>query len=415
MFVKIVKYLYTITATASFSLSLFSGLLPTAYCISCTQSCIEGSNPPSSLYYFYPKVNITPFYQWQSNNGYCGEVSLIQSGLANGQWTSQYNIRSIASPFSINYSQTGKSRGINYYSQLLLFQSATGTQKVNNFANAAKNYLLQGNIFESTRQISGIAGLKNFLLWIKQNVVNGNVVTIGISYSDEFEYDHIVTVTKIGSNFPNSDLSYHGDDVLYFDDHGAFPCNTNSYPAIPPGTGTSKGCTPYIFGYTFDSIGNDVSNSKMYKLAIPKATNKNYGHTITGILDSQKVTFPVNLIITNNSSPRDQTANYNYENPYIGNINSITNIPPKIFSITLQPIVSGLTIGNTYNLYLYEFKTRPLPNTQLNVPIANFNANANLATKKFTFTAVDKKYIGEKYLTTSDKTVIYRCVSSTSS
>jgi hypothetical protein len=32
-----------------------------------------------------PRVPIQPFYQWQNNNGYCGEVSMIEAGLANGQ------------------------------------------------------------------------------------------------------------------------------------------------------------------------------------------------------------------------------------------------------------------------------------------------------------------------------------------
>jgi len=33
------------------------------------------------------------FYQWANNNGYCGEVDLIQAGLNNGQWMSQYDAR----------------------------------------------------------------------------------------------------------------------------------------------------------------------------------------------------------------------------------------------------------------------------------------------------------------------------------
>jgi len=397
MFVKIVKCLYKISVSLTLSLTYFR----TANCISCTQSCIEGSNPPASLYYFYPKVNITPFYQWESNNGYCGEVSLIQSGLANGQWTSQYNIRSIASPFPINYSQTGKSRGINYYSQLLLFQTNVNSKKYNSFENAAKNYLLQGSRFESTRQVAGKEGLKNFLLWIKQNVLNGNIVTIGVSYSDEPEYDHIVTVTKIGSNFPRNDTTYHGNDVLYFDDHGAIPCNSDTYPAIPPGVGTSssKSCTPYIYGYTFDNIANQVNNSKMYKLAVPTLTNKNFGHVIYIAKDI----VPVNLEIVDNSSPKDPIAKFNYENPFIGTSNyggSVTNKAPNPFPITLQPTVTGLTIGNTYNLYMYEFSLRPLPSASLNI--------SNAITKIYTFTATNLTYIGEKYLTTSDKTVIYR-------
>src|SRR5580692_10667511 len=40
--------------------------------------------------------NIPPRYQWDANNGYCGEVSLISAGLYYGQYVSQYDIRALA-------------------------------------------------------------------------------------------------------------------------------------------------------------------------------------------------------------------------------------------------------------------------------------------------------------------------------
>src|SRR6516165_2718747 len=58
----------------------------------CNQSLID-KLPPATTYYIYPRVAIQPFYQWENNFGYCGEVSMIQAGLANGEWMSQYDAR----------------------------------------------------------------------------------------------------------------------------------------------------------------------------------------------------------------------------------------------------------------------------------------------------------------------------------
>ena len=41
-------------------------------------------------------VDISPRLQWNENNGYCGEVSLISAGLYYGQYLSQYDARSLA-------------------------------------------------------------------------------------------------------------------------------------------------------------------------------------------------------------------------------------------------------------------------------------------------------------------------------
>ena len=43
----------------------------------CTQNPLDGTTPPKRQFMLYPAQTVVPFYQWQSNNGYCGEVSLI--------------------------------------------------------------------------------------------------------------------------------------------------------------------------------------------------------------------------------------------------------------------------------------------------------------------------------------------------
>ncbi len=44
------------------------------------------------------KLDIPPRYQWNANNGYCGETSFISAGLYYGQYCSQWKARDIASP-----------------------------------------------------------------------------------------------------------------------------------------------------------------------------------------------------------------------------------------------------------------------------------------------------------------------------
>jgi hypothetical protein len=59
----------------------------------CIQNRVDGTTIPSTKYMIYSAPTVTPFYQWENNNGYCGEVSMMQAGLNNGQWMSQFNAR----------------------------------------------------------------------------------------------------------------------------------------------------------------------------------------------------------------------------------------------------------------------------------------------------------------------------------
>lgn len=72
-------------------------LLPTDMLIGeskCPSYMIDGYHTPETKHYIYPKSKIIPFYQWMGNNGYCGEVSMIQAGLAvGGIFTGQFNAR----------------------------------------------------------------------------------------------------------------------------------------------------------------------------------------------------------------------------------------------------------------------------------------------------------------------------------
>ena len=127
---------------------------------SCSQVSVEGAKPKSGPFSF--QADMGGFYQWMNNNGYCGEVCLLQSGLARGQWTSQFNVRSTATPFGGSggsVTQTGRAEGagISFYSQLLLDDSAPiGSSKGNSFGQAAANLKLVARAFNSAKQATGL-------------------------------------------------------------------------------------------------------------------------------------------------------------------------------------------------------------------------------------------------------------------
>src|SRR5580698_9272966 len=118
----------------------------------CGQAQVEallGAPPPPgpTKSYIYPRQDITPFYQWESNNGYCGETSLMLGGLVNGQWMSQFNARLICGAFfgpesnhmGASLLQAGDPLGTetNYNAQLLIEDPDTGVSGPYDFAHAS--------------------------------------------------------------------------------------------------------------------------------------------------------------------------------------------------------------------------------------------------------------------------------------
>ena len=92
----------------------------------------------------------------------------------------------------------------------------------------------------------------------------------------------------------NATAGYLGTDVMYIDDHGLItlsdrsdPSSGANNPAVPIGSGAdSKGCTPFIFGYTLDAWQGPSSKlgiSQSYMIATPTKSYPNYGYSISGI------------------------------------------------------------------------------------------------------------------------------------
>ena len=178
-------------------------------------------------------LDIPPRNQWEGNYGYCGEVSLVSAGLYYGQYVSQYDARAIASQ---NTPQNQEN------SQLLL--------GVNDQYAASQMHLKSIEWNSSDQQAS-----TQFLAWVKQMVVKGYPVAIGILmnnylfYGDknatagQTDYDHIVPILGIGSSQSLTDPGYYSDDVIYLSDNGLW---------------TPHGSDPnYIFKYPFGAFQQD--------------------------------------------------------------------------------------------------------------------------------------------------------------
>jgi len=383
---------------------------------------------------------------------------MMEAGLSNGQYMSQFNARLIC---GTGLSQAGPNGACathqntpNYNAQLLIEDPNTGVTGPNVYAQASMcvaNSRLAGSTFPYSSQSTGLAGYQHYMSWVKQQVIAGNQVTLAVLYNggSDPQYDHEVGVIKIGTNHAVNDPTYYPDDVIYFDDHGAYTLlgsKFTSNPAIPPGAGSNTTeCTPYVFGYSFASLPKtraqaNAAGAQGYSVIIPENNTingytggdgydpfpitgpHNYAFAVSGPLDSGNETLPVHLKILGPTytagvqNPRDPVALYNYENPIIGKsvwAEGCTNTPPKpwMTHVVLQANVSGLTPGQGYHLYEYDFTSVKGTGTSaaLAVPDANFNANAAMASHVTSFTATTTEF-SKSVITTSDKIVVFRCV-----
>ncbi len=468
----------------------------------CTQTQIDGTTAPTTTSYIYPRVPLQPFYQWANNNGYCGEVDLMQAGLNNGQWMSQYDARLVCGSGlgQAGTCTTSKSTP-NFNAQMLFEVPNTGVSGTTeawssmpvcaaNMRLNALSYPYQGVAAKqpaagcattATASPANCPGYQAYMSWVKQQVINGSQVAVAIIIAavdggTGDQYDHEVPVVKIGTNHSPTDPTYYPDDVLYIEDHGNWNIDNNktnatTYDAIPwgvNGTNNATSCTPYIFGYAFSALGmtdSQADKSKQaYEIILPANTSistqtggngsnsvkvtgpNNYAVAVTGVMDSYGETVPVALTAGANpgslvssttggvANPSDPIAGLDYENPFVGTstngggTGSCVNTPPTSWmSIVLQPTVSGLTPGVSYNLYEYQFNT-PSNDTlggdgtwagtaaaALAVPFTAFNASSAVggttpATSVTNFTATASTYTPSPLSTTSDQIVVYRAV-----
>lgn len=433
----------------------------TGYAIPATRHRIAAARP------------VQPFYQWQSNNGYCGEVSLLQAGLNNGLWASQYNLRLLCGhqgqgdegiPAGTPLLQSGpagycaahrsgKGAEKAAHAAQLLLDVGDAVKGENSVATCANNAGLAMQAYTASAEVAGKAALQHFVSWIKQQLLAGHAVTIGVLTQEgtNTEYDHIVSVHSVGTNHGSTDTAYFDDDVLYLEDHGSYtfsggkPANN---PAIPPGAiarsgahpsqkTDPKGCVPYVFGIRMADLGHTrksfdaLQTGQPYALAVPDRSDgddplRNHGMAVTGPLDQDGVALPVQVRIAQASVngavlPRDPVAGFHYEAPYVGDDDdgeACTNDPPAAWmDLQLRAEVLGLTAGKRYVLYRYVYDGVRAPagkpavgaNVALPVPRGRFNAQRALATVVTPFTAAGPSYV-ESVAARSDQVVVFRAV-----
>lgn len=333
---------------------------------------------PASL----PKSRI----QWNENRGYCGEVSTILAAMSYGSYFSQYDLRLISAKYKDN-AQTAGEYLVNMNDQY----TATAIQLAS---------LEWNNLIRDTQK---------FLVWIKQQTMQGHPVTIGVymnhylfynnrdpTAGDEV-YDHIVTVYNVQSNFPDSDI-YHEDDIITISDHGLW----NPYITDEP---------RYLYSYSFKEFqGNrrqaNSANGLLYTLPNdPSVGNCGISHTNVISSDASSL-LPVKL-----------ETSMNYEKPEIG---YLSNERPAAMDVEVTITISNIQTGVEYKLYKFNDE-RTVPTAQYNalspaIAVKTWNLNLSNNQQISVKTIKDSKS-GEDITTLSvtDKIVssdkaIYRCV-----
>jgi len=309
------------------------------------------------------RLDIAPRYQWEHNYGYCGEVSFISAGLYYGQYISQYDARAAAT----NAPQYA------YRSQLLL----GGTDM-----RAARNMHLAATEWNRKTEKSS----QEFLAWVKENVMQGYPVVIGI-YTNDYrfygnrnpqagspEYDHIVPILSIDAR--KSGNGYDPGDRIAFSDNGLL------------GSGPDR--SRYVFSYPFGSFQRsrkqaDGPHAPWYSLP---DYGQNYGAVVTGVRDDDHETLPVRI-----------TTSANDEQPQIA---KHSDTRPPADPLTLTVTISGLQPGQNYVLYRYDSLQA--------IPDSAFNANASQASEHWNVTGTSSGTyaVTEKIMT--DDVAAYRAV-----
>jgi hypothetical protein len=311
---------------------------------------------------------IPPRLQWAGNFGYCGETAMISAGLFFGQYVSQYNARTLASP-GLDQSREG--------SQLLVGPDQNDQRAAGGMRLAFLEYDTEGG--QSTQ---------DFLGWVKGQVLSGFPVVIGLYMNQHLfypglkrkgdsEYDHIVPVVGIESPHPLSDAGYHDDDVIVFHDNGLCPPD-GSQPRV------------FTFRSEFKSFprtrhGANLPASPPYSLALRSTGVGNYGIAIRGV-QTDGSTLPIQV-----------ATSFPYERPEIVDGSADRPMPMRL---TLTITATGLETGVRYNLYRY--------NRLESVPTVSFNKHASSASASWILTSSNP--IHQENIM-SDEVAAYRLVS----
>lgn len=308
---------------------------------------------------------IAPRLQWNSNFGYCGETSFISAGMHFGQYTSQWTARRLASPGVPEWRRR---------SQLLV--------GVNDRA-AARRMRLRAQEFGTPHR----RGPKEMLAWLKAEVIAGHVPIIGVfnnvtrlgeSGAGDPVYDHIVPVLGVDSQQPlTPGAGYRPTDSLTISDNGLY------------GKRRSR---PFLFTYRFRSFPRtrqeaNAPHGPLYSLR-PRAPD--YGISVSGVRDPQRVTAPVRLTSDAHGEGVENRS-------WLGH-------PPRPFRIRLTAHARLPDPNAPYDVYLYR--------SFGDVPARNFNAHAGDAIRHWHIPAGHGEQWTKTIAARSDQTRVFRAVPS---
>ncbi len=265
-------------------------------------------------------ISIPIRHEWYENGGYCGASSLIATGMAQGQYMSQYTARELASSFSSG-SQSN---------QILINDDSTD-------AALATQLGLTADLPSSSDTSNGAA----MISWIQKEISAGHPVVLGVYENHSIfgsaagtpdpQYDHIVTVT----NIDGSNITFH-DNGLYTPD-GTTPQDTFTIPI-----------NKFLNDRTFNPPGssnldpNSPADNSPYPYSISN-TGQCFAFAITGSVNST----PYPVSVTPDQSGEPDLVGNDPNNKYSPQTN-------------LTPTVSNLTPGN---YVLYEFRSPGGPGT----------------------------------------------------
>lgn len=238
--------------------------------------------------------NIPPRLMWNidanswgsTTSGYCGETSILSAGLLYGQYVPMYLVRQVlldyfntlwgdnpasassaliamwSNYYGVNWTDSGAPQGDypnsgnvpqdwfqkngQYYCQLLP-QIGSNSQEANSSFSPINAVLENLHLAYEHFAVAKQDTQNSFIPWMKQHVLNGYPVTIGVqdflAGSNDTDFDHIVTVIGWGSNNHLGNTQYYPDDEIVFSDHGL----------VIGGQQPHGGSIPYYFRFVMET------------------------------------------------------------------------------------------------------------------------------------------------------------------
>ena len=391
------------------------------------------TTPTSKAVYGYSYSWTTDPYrlQWTANGGYCGEVSLITAGMRFGQYYSQYDVRAVVwatqkgPGCSGTQCQSDPTLTAPQQQQLLVgvndISTATALNIGAKWYSTRDDYLPGGN-----------TKISEFFTWIKDQTRKGYSVSFGVydasfwasepgQRSGQATYDHIVSVVSVASNYNDSD--FHPEDVLTFSDHGLYSGGVAGVGGYSwrSNQRTAASTVP-LWNYTFGSgivkTRAECDAQTTYPYCIPNPQSPGSGGSwavaYLGSLDTQL--FPVSLTTNVVSEggmdgmkdpancPGRSAPDYTCCDGCLpeGSYNRPSGSTKKHI---LTLLVSGLQIGQQYNLYRFN-SWQQLNPTSIPPKPTDFSKYYQ-AIETNSFTAADSTYT-TTYTAEAGEQVVFR-------